>query len=327
MSYMIRCLSDLGAALILVGVGVPLAACTSPATAPAGFGQENRDIVVAQVPTTSAAGLYIAEQQGFFTAAGLHVTIKPVVSLAGVIPELVNGSIQVEVGQWTSAIAAEAGGTYLHALAAANSSGGDLDALVTGTRSKITSPAQLHGKTVLVNAIGGLAQLLAESVLAEFQVQPSQTRYLAVPFPSMAEALQHGTGDAAVLPEPFLTQAEEKLGLPILADLNQGAATDLPLAGYVAASSWVRHNPAVAAAFVQALHRGQLMAATDRSAVEQVLPRYIRIDQTTAAVMALGAYPVTLDAVQLDRVGFLMQEYGQLSSTANVKSLVAAMTG
>lgn len=316
----------LGTALVFVGLGVPLAACTSPAAAPARFGQESRDIVVAQVPTTSAAGLYLAEQHGFFTAAGLHVTIRPVVSVAGIIPELVNGSIQVEVGQWTSAIAAEAGGTHLQALAAANSSGADLDALVTGTGSKITSPAQLRGKTVLVNATGGLAQLLAESVLAEFQVQPSQVRYLAVPFPSMAEALQHGTGDAAVLPEPFLTQAEEKLGLSFLADLNQGATTDLPLAGYVAASSWVQHNPAVAAAFVRALHRGQLMAATDRSGVEQVLPRYMSIDQTTAAVMALGFYPVTLEPAQLDRVGFLMQQFGQLGSTIDVKSLIAAMT-
>jgi len=291
------------------------------------FGQEDPNIVVAQVPTTSAAGLYIAVQRGFFKAAGLNVTIQPVVSLASVIPELLRGRVQVEVGQWTTAIAAESGGMHLHALAAANASGPGLDALVTVARSKITTVGQLQGKKVLVNAKGGLAQMLAESVLEDFDVKPSQTHFVTAPFPSIAAALQRGAADAAVLPEPFLTQAEEKWGVATLADLNQGGVTNFPLAGYVAASSWVQQNPAVAAAFVRALVQGQTIAATDREAVEQVLRPYLGMSGITTAVVALGTYPISIDQAQLDRVGYLMQQLGFLAPSVSVPSLVAALTG
>lgn len=157
-------------------------------------------------------------------------------------------------------------------------------------------------------------------------MQPSQTHYVAVPFPSIAAALQRGEGDAAVLPEPFLTQAEEKLGLPVLADLNQAAVTNFPLAGYVAASSWVKKNPVVAAAFVRALDQGQAIAATNRTAVERVLPKYMKIDPSTVALVALGNYPTNIDTAQLDRVGFLMQKLGMLDSSVNVNSLITGMT-
>jgi NitT/TauT family transport system substrate-binding protein len=306
--------------------GLSATACTSTSVSAAmNMAQENPNIVVAEVPTTSAAGLYIAAQEGFFKAAGLNVTIKPVASLAGVTPELLNGSVQVELGQWTTAITAEAGGAQLHALAAANSSGPGLTSLVTAAGSKITSLGQLRGKKVLVNAKGGLAQLLAESVLEEASVPPSQTDYVTDPFPSIATALQHGAAAAAVLPEPFLTQAEEKWGIATLADLNQGGVTDFPLAGYVTASSWVERNPAVAAAFVRALVRGQVVASTDRTAVEQVLQHNLGMTGIVTSVVALGTYPISINAAQLSRVGYLMQQLGILSPSANVSSLISAM--
>ena len=325
-AYMIRRRHSLAVALFTGLFGLSATACTTtsvPATAD--IGQENPDIVVAEVPTTSAAGLYIAAQEGFFQAAGLNVTIKPVASLAGITPELLSGSVQVELGQWTTAIDAVAGGAQLHALAAANSSGPGLTSLVTPAGSKITSLSQLRGEKVLVNAKGGLAQMLAESVLEEASVKPAQTDYVTAPFPSIAAALQHGTADAAVLPEPFLTQAEETWGMTTLADLNQGGVTDFPLAGYVSASSWVQKNPAVAAAFVQALVRGQVVASTDRTMVEQVLERSLSMKGIVTSVVALGTYPISINAAQLSRVGYLMQQLGMLSPSANVKSLVSAM--
>ena len=294
-------------------------------SATADLAQEDPNIIVAEVPTTSGAGLYIAAQEGFFKAAGLNVTIKPVASLAAVTPELLNGTVQVELGQWTSAITAEASGAHLHALAAANSSGPGLTSLVTPAGSKITSLTQLRGKKVLVNAKGGLAQLLAESVLEEDLIQPSQTDYVTAPFPSMAAELKHGVADAAVLPEPFLTRAEEQYGMATLADLNQGGVADFPLAGYVSASSWVQKNPAVAAAFVRALVQGQVVASTDRETVEQVLGHNLGMTGIVTAVVALGTYPTSINAPQLDRVGYLMQQFGMLSSSANVKSLISAM--
>ncbi|MFI5082624.1 MAG: ABC transporter substrate-binding protein [Streptosporangiales bacterium] len=65
----------------MVATLVALAAgCTSGAGAPGQpGGLEKTSIVVGAVPAADTAGLYLAQQQGFFAAAGLQVTIKPIV--------------------------------------------------------------------------------------------------------------------------------------------------------------------------------------------------------------------------------------------------------
>ena len=82
------------------------AGCGSTAASVTGSGPEKPDLTVAVVPATSVAGLYIAQQRGYFTAAGLHVKIVPVASGVNALPDLINGS----VGQETAGVMAL--GTY-----------------------------------------------------------------------------------------------------------------------------------------------------------------------------------------------------------------------
>jgi NitT/TauT family transport system substrate-binding protein len=96
---------------------VPAASSTSAAV-------EKPDLTVAVVPATAVAGLYIAPQRGYFTAAGLHVRIVPIASGASALPDLVNGSIDVEEGQWTSDLSAEAAGAARLRVQASGNSGG-----------------------------------------------------------------------------------------------------------------------------------------------------------------------------------------------------------
>src|SRR5579875_1058370 len=148
------------AGLAVAVLAVALAACGGSA-AGTGGPLEKPDLTVSVVPASGAAAVYIAQQDGFFAAAGLHVTIVPVTSGAHVISDLVNGSVDVDEGQWTSGISAEAAGVRLHALAPGNTGGPGLQELMIPQHSAITSPAQLRGKAVAVNVVPGLASLMA----------------------------------------------------------------------------------------------------------------------------------------------------------------------
>ena len=107
------------AVLAVAAVVVVLAACGSSRASTSQSAVEKPDLTVAVVPASGAAGLYIAQQDGYFTAAGLHVKIVPVASGGNALPDLINGSIDIDEGQWTSAIAAPAARiAKLHALAA-----------------------------------------------------------------------------------------------------------------------------------------------------------------------------------------------------------------
>jgi NitT/TauT family transport system substrate-binding protein len=60
----------------------------------------------------------------------------------------------------------------------------------------------------------------------------------------------------------------------------------------------------------------------DRSVVEQILPTYTKINPDTAALIALGTWPATLDAVRLQRDVDLMRQYGVLTADIDVGSMV-----
>jgi NitT/TauT family transport system substrate-binding protein len=315
----------LAAAITAITLAAASGCAAVPATA-APAGPPGPVITVAAVPATGAAGLYIAADKGLFAAAGLNVRIESSVSAAGTIKDLVAGRIQVTLGQWTSALAAEARGTRLRAIASGNSGGPGLEELVTLPGSPVTQLSQLRGKTIAVNAAGGLSQMLTESQLALYGITGSQVRWAVIPFPAMPRALAAHQVTAAFMVEPYLSQAEESLGAATLADLDSGATQDFPVTGYITTAAWASQHPALLAAFTRALAGGQAIAATSRPAVEQALIRHLHITAMTATVMALGTFPLSVGPVQLGRVGDLMQADGLLPRHASIPALARALT-
>ena len=94
--------------------------CSSGAAKPTasrpGTGRTNLEkthLTVAAVPAEGAAGLYLAEERGLFTQQGLHVTIVTTASAGAVIPQLLHGSVDIDSGQWVTAIAAQAAAQHL----------------------------------------------------------------------------------------------------------------------------------------------------------------------------------------------------------------------
>ncbi|MGH3282570.1 MAG: ABC transporter substrate-binding protein, partial [Trebonia sp.] len=265
--------------------------------------------------------------EGLFTAAGLHVTITNTVSATGAIPALASGKTDVVLGQWTTALAAEAKGTRLAAVSEGNAGSPGLEELLTSPGSPVERLSQLAGKTIAVNARGGLPQLLTARLLKENGVPVSGVRFTPVPFPLMGAALAAHRVDAAFMVEPYLSRAVQKYGDTELADLDQGSTGSFPVTGYYTTRAWEQAHPAAAAAFTAALRQGQQAAATDRASVEQALVRHIGISRLVAAVMSPGTYPVgPVDPVHLERVGDLMQAGGLLPRSASVPAIARALT-
>ena len=91
----------------------------------------------------------------------------------------------------------------------------------------------MRGKTIAVNALHGRAESLTASVLASHGVPASSVHFAVVPFPAMGAALAAHRVDAAFMTGPFLTAAEIGHGAVPVFDIDQGAAQDLPIAGFV----------------------------------------------------------------------------------------------
>jgi NitT/TauT family transport system substrate-binding protein len=304
------------------------------------------DLNVAVVPAVDSAGFFVALHQGLFTKHGLHVTFIPAVSSETVINaqalEQPLDRIDISCGNYVSYIQAQENYDQGKRVTSASDPmvAADLDIFAEGSvmeagaqglyvmpGSRIRTLAGLEGKVIGVNAPGNILYLLAASVLADNGLSVSGVHFAYYPLPQMAAMLKAGKIDAAVLPEPFASQAEQSMGVTLLADLDQGATGAFPVQGCAVTRQWAAQHPTELAAFRAAFEQGQEIADTDRAAVEQAmesLPTPLGVSRLTAAVMALDSYPTgPVDTVRIQRVADVMREFLGFP-TFNVGSMISS---
>jgi NitT/TauT family transport system substrate-binding protein len=293
---------------------------------------EQPDLNVAVVPAADSAGFFVALHEGLFAAHGLHVTFIPAVSSETVINAQALGEpadrVDISCGNYVSYIQAQE--NYDRGKRPSSASGAmvaaDLDIFAEGSvmepgaqglyvmpDSRVRTLADLEGRITGVNAPGNILYLLAASALAAHGLSVSGAHFAYYPLPEMAAMLKSGKIAAAVLPEPFASQAELSLGVTQLADLDEGATAAFPVQGCAVTRQWAAVHPATLAAFRAAFEQGQQIADTSRAAVEQAmeaLPAPYGLTKVQAAVMALDSYPVgPVDVTRLQRVADVMHQF------------------
>lgn len=313
-------------ALIAVTAFASAAGCGSASHSPptAATGPEQPDITVAAVQSVTAAGLYIAAQKGYFTDAGLHVTITSTAGSSSAIPELATGRVQVVFGNYVSDILAQSKGVAkLRFLAAGNVSGPREQEVVVLPGSPVTSIAGLRGKVIGVNALNNVGTMMIDAILAANGVPPGAVRFVSIPFPNVAAALAAHRIDAAYITDPFLTAARQKYGVRAVFDCDQGSVSSLPISGFVTTAAWAASHRRTAAAFIRALEKGQALADGDRAAVTTALHDYAGISMQAASVASIGTFPVSqqVQAAPLQRLADLMLRYGLLKRHMPITSM------
>jgi len=293
---------------------------------------EQPDLNVAVVPAADSAGFFVALHEGLFAARGLHVTFIPAVSSETVVNAQAldepGDRIDISCGNYVSYLQAQE--NYDQGQRSSSTSdpmvAADLDIFAEGSLmepgtqglyvmpgSRISTLAGLAGKIVGVNAPGNILYLLVASALADHGLRVSGVRFAYYPLPEMAAMLKAGKITAAVLPEPFATQAEQSMGVTLITDLDQGATGSFPVQGCAVTRQWAAAHPVTLAAFRAAFEQGQEIADANRSAVEQsmeALPAPLGVSRVTAAMMTLDGYPVgPVDAVRIQRVADVMREF------------------
>ena len=303
------------APLIAVVIMVLAAGCGNAAATAASARPEEPDITVAAIPAADLAGLYIALADGLFTRQGLHVTIRQIPSSQAVIADQLKGQVDISAGSFIPYISAQAAGARFRILAEASTLAPDTRALVVTGNSPVTAVARLAGKRIGVNGTNSIGTLLVSMLLSAHGISPRKVTFVTDPggFPAMPRQLQDGDWNAAFLAEPYITAAGEDYGEQMLADLDQGAAFNLPIDGYLATQAWTQQHPKTEAAFTRAIEQGQAIANSDASAVQAAMARYDNLPPQITAAIALTGYPVVpVVEASIQRVAKAMLEFGIL---------------
>jgi NitT/TauT family transport system substrate-binding protein len=317
-----RILAGAAAAVMLA-----IAGCSAAAD-PAGPSQL-APLNVAVVPSTDSAGFFIALHEGLFKRQGLTVRYTPAVSSDTVINQQVAGKYDITGGNYVSYIEHVAQAHQpLEIIAEGSVMQQGSQQIYTMPGSKVKTLAALKGQLLGINAPGNINYLLAASVLLENGISVKSVKFPSapIPFPDMGSALAAGKIAAASMPEPFATAAEQEYGVVPLADLDQGATQNFPIAGYVATRSWARSHPVELREFLTALEQGQQIADTNRAAVEQAMetlngPQDGQVPSIIAAVMALNSYPIGIDTARLQRVADVMYQFGLLRTRFDISQM------
>src|ERR1700722_17569775 len=340
--------------LYCLAAGVPavaLAACSSSSSGSgvaSGPPPEQSAIVIDMVPTADAAGVYIAQDDGYFAKQGLTVKIVPINGGEYGMGDLQTGKAQLIEGNYVSFILAQIAGTF----AAPNPNNpnqtepaapinmrliADSSQMQPGNQGLYVLPSSpyktvqalvQHHVTVGVNTLHNIGSVFLGALLTSDNYKVNQLTQSPPILPLMPQLLAQHKISAAWLPEPFATEAQQDYGAVQLADFDQGSLQSFPIGTVAGNATWVQSHPNTVAAFLRAYAEGQQVADTNRAAVEAALVKNkVAPTAEIAATMTLDTYPLVMDVPVMQRVADAMYEFGLIGKSYNIAKMIQPEPG
>lgn len=170
---------------------------------------------VSYLPTISYGPIFIAQEEGYFARQGINVEFEKFPGGSVALPSLINGDIAVTSGNVEpSIINAIAKGAHVRIVAdkGRNTPGYSCNASGLMVRrdlyesGALTRISDLKGKKIMTP--GGDDYTL-HRILQRGNLTSDDIDIVVLDFPSAFAALQNGALDAAILSEPYITEALE----------------------------------------------------------------------------------------------------------------------
>jgi NitT/TauT family transport system substrate-binding protein len=300
--------------LIAVVVAFGATAASAPAKP-----QATVTITVNTLPIANALPMDLGIKKGFFAEQGIEINKRTLQSGNDVVLALQNSNGEIGYLGWVPMFIARTQGIALTAVAASEVEGTSeadnwQNILVKGS-SSIRTPADLAGKTVAVNALKGVGEVMIKAALQKVGVDPNAVKLLALPFPAMRSALNNGQVDAIWTPEPFLTQALTIDGARIVMAPGPVLGRFWPIGGYAARDEWAARNPGLAAKFRTAINKSLAYAQANPAEIRALLP-------AATQNVRLPIWSPLIDRDKLIQLAKYTKEYGVISTLPNMTKLV-----
>jgi NitT/TauT family transport system substrate-binding protein len=314
------------AAVLVAAFAVVLAGCGGSGDSGGGGSSSGpQTITVGTLPIANAAPMYLGMKKGFFDAEGLR--IKPHVGEGGaaLIPALMSDQDQFAFVGVIPAITAVAKSLPIKIVTSSDDAAAtedkDWQTLVVPKGSPIKGVEDLPGKTIAVNALRGLAEVVISRSLEKQGVDYKKVKLLEVPFPEMPAALEDHRVDAALLTEPFLSAVLGRGGTQIDAPSVE-TLPSFPNGVYVTSSKYLAQNRDVVDRFSRAMNKSLDYARAHPDEVRQVIPTFTKTPETAAEKLRLPAFDSKLDQKGIELEANLTARYGIIDKAPAYGDLV-----
>jgi NitT/TauT family transport system substrate-binding protein len=307
--------------VLLAGVACAILAMFSgaAASAPTTTHRALVTITVDTLPIANALPMDLGIKKGFFTNQGIEISKKTLQSGNDIVLALANNNGDIGYLGWVPMMIASTQGIPLSAVAASEvegtSEGDNWQNILVKGDSSIRTPADLAGKTIAVNALKGVGEVMIKAALKKRGVNPNSVRLLAMPFPTMRTALRNGQVDAIWTPEPFLSQALNLDNARIVMAPGPVLGKFWPVGGYAALTSWTKRNPALFKKFRTAINRSLTYAQSHPAEIREMLP-------AGTGNVRLPIWSPLIDRAKLRQLASYTKEFGVIDKLPNLTQLV-----
>ena len=276
-------------------------------------------ITVDTLPIANALPMDLGIKQGFFSAQGIEINKKTLQSGNDVVLALANNNGDIGYFGWVPMMIASTQGIPITAIAASEVEGTSVadnwqNILVKGN-SSIQTPADLAGKSIAVNALKGVGEVMIKAALKKRGVNPNSVHLVAIPFPTMRTALRNGQVDAIWVPEPFLTQGLNLDGDRIVMAPGPVLGKFWPIGGYGARTQWAQQNPGLYRKFRTAINKSLTYSQSHPAEIRALLP-------AGTQNVRLPIWTPLIDRAKLRQLAAYAKEFGVIDKLPNLTQLV-----
>lgn len=278
------------------------------------------EITVGILPTVDLAPLQYAIDQGYFADHGLKVKTRVTSGGSEAIPSLMAGDVDFIFTSYIPVLLARQSGldVVIASGSHSNTPGENSPSGLWTLDPSIKTLADLKGKTIAVNALGSIGELLIDSAMDDAGVAKDDFKMIEVPFPEVPAALDQKRVDAAWVAEPSRSTIKAETGAHFVGSSKDpkvlSTSADLtndPMAGYAARGN---EDAKVLEEFHDAMAESLDKLSADPDIARKVAPEVTDIDKSLLPNLALSTYG-EVSADDLERLQNLMLKYGMLKKS------------
>jgi NitT/TauT family transport system substrate-binding protein len=273
-------------------------------------------IRAAMIPIESAAPVYYASDNGFFSKAGVDVQITQNPSTPAVAAAVASGTFDIAYGTISTLAAAHVRGLPFVVIAAGVGyiPGVVPGAIMVAANSPIKTGKDCNGKTFATAGLGTIAEYLPRAWIDKNGGDSTTVKFVEVTFPETAAAMAAGRVDAAYMVEPFLTVAAKRGDARILADGDDAIASKYTSTGWYATTQWAKAHHELVARFANAMTDAARWANANQTKVTPILVKELNVDPVLSAAAHRPYFVDRLVAEQIQPWIDVTAKYGKFAT-------------
>lgn len=282
---------------------------------------------VSTIPIVDTAPLQVGIAKGFFAAEGLEVDTTPTAGGAAGLPALAAGQVQITFSNIISIVLGAKQGLGFQVIAAGAGTGEnppDLAGLIAKKGAPWKTGKDFEGKRVAVNTRNNVIWLFAREWVRATGGDPDKVTYLEVPFPQMTDAVRGDRVDAALVVEPFLSNALNAENMHLVGWPYNTVIKKFPVSMYAATKAFIEQNPQVIEKFVRAYNRAVDWSNANKASDEWIgiVSAYTKLPPEKVKGLTLPPYEKTIDAARVDALQGLMRRNALIDAPMDSKTLL-----